>query len=145
MSKVMFIYFGMFVKVFTQGIQMTNVQTFRSWSSKIITKIHLLSKVNVIYFGMILKVFTRGIWMRWVTTLSPVAQKLSPSLMPITLTLKPVLRCHSKRTQKLVFKTDYLLMQVKSIAEWAKGSILQYSGTKLAHNLGRSDFSLQEN
>ena len=31
----------------------------------------------------------------------------------------------SKRA-KLFFKTDYLLMQVKSIAECSKGSILQY-------------------
>ena len=32
-------------------------------------------------------------------------------------TVKPVLRGHSKRRQKLIFKTDYHLMQVKSIAE----------------------------
>ena len=38
-------------------------------------------------------------------------------------TVKPVLSGHSK-DQKLVFKTDYGLMQVKSIVEW--GSILQY-------------------
>ena len=41
-------------------------------------------------------------------------------------TVKPVLSGHSKRRQKLVFKTDYRLMQVKSIAECSKGSILQY-------------------
>ena len=32
-------------------------------------------------------------------------------------TVKPVLSCHSKRRQKLLIKTDYDLMQVKSIAE----------------------------
>ena len=32
-------------------------------------------------------------------------------------TVTPVLRGHSKRRQKLVFKNDYHLMQVKSIAE----------------------------
>ena len=32
-------------------------------------------------------------------------------------TVKPVLSGHSKKTQKLVSKTDYRLMQVKSIAE----------------------------
>ena len=32
-------------------------------------------------------------------------------------TVKPVLSGHSKRRPKLVFKTDYRLMQVKSIAE----------------------------
>ena len=33
---------------------------------------------------------------------------------------------HSQKDQKLVFKTNYRLMQVKSIAEYSKGSILQY-------------------
>ena len=32
-------------------------------------------------------------------------------------TVKPVLSGHSKRRPKLVFKTNYCLMQVKSIAE----------------------------
>ena len=41
------------------------------------------------------------------------------------ITVKPVLSGHSKRRPKLVFKTDYRLMQVKSIAECFKGSILQ--------------------
>ena len=44
-------------------------------------------------------------------------------------TVKPALSSHSKRKkedQKLFFKTDYRLMQVKSIAECSKGSILQY-------------------
>ena len=36
------------------------------------------------------------------------------------ITVKPVLGGHSKRRPKLVFKTDYLLMQVKSIAECSK-------------------------
>ena len=35
-------------------------------------------------------------------------------------TEKPVLRGHSKRRPKLVFKTEYRLMQVKSIAECSK-------------------------
>ena len=35
-------------------------------------------------------------------------------------TVKPVLSSHSKRRPKLVFKTDYRLMQVKSIAECSK-------------------------
>ena len=38
-------------------------------------------------------------------------------------TVKPALSGHSKRRQKLIFKTPNRLMQVKSIAE---GSILQY-------------------
>ena len=40
-------------------------------------------------------------------------------------TVKPVLSGHSQKDQKLVFKTNYHLMQVKSIAEWSKWSILQ--------------------
>ena len=36
-------------------------------------------------------------------------------------TVKPVLSGHSKRRPKCVFKTDYRLMQVKSIAECSKG------------------------
>ena len=37
------------------------------------------------------------------------------------ITVKPVLRGHSKKDKKLVFKTDFSLMQVKSIAECSKG------------------------
>ena len=47
-------------------------------------------------------------------------------LKSILNTVKPVLSGHSKRTPKLVFNTNYRLMQVKSIAECSKGSILQY-------------------
>ena len=35
-------------------------------------------------------------------------------------TVKPVLSDHSKKDQTLAFKTDYFLMQVKSIAEYSK-------------------------
>ena len=35
-------------------------------------------------------------------------------------TVKPVLSGHSRRRPKLAFKTDYCLMQVKSIAECSK-------------------------
>ena len=48
-----------------------------------------------------------------------------PILPKIKLnTVKSVLSGHSKKDQKLVFKTDYCLMQVKSIIECS--SILQY-------------------
>ena len=50
-------------------------------------------------------------------------------------TVKPVLSVHSKRRPKLVFKTDYRLMQVKSIAECSKGSILQYFRPSLSFHL----------
>ena len=50
-------------------------------------------------------------------------------------TVKPVLSGHSKRRLKLVFKTDYCLMQVKSIAECSKRSILQYFRPSLSYHL----------
>ena len=51
------------------------------------------------------------------------------------ITVKPVLRGLSKRRPKLVFKIDYCLMQVKSIAECSKGSILQYFPPSLSYHL----------
>ena len=59
------------------------------------------------------------------------------------LTVKPVLSSHSKRRSKLVFETDYHLMQVKSIAGCSKGSILQYFRPSLSYHLSlRSLFCL---
>ena len=47
------------------------------------------------------------------------------------------------KEQKLVFKTNYRLMQVKSIAECSKWSILQYFRTSLIYQmLLRSSFRL---
>ena len=43
-------------------------------------------------------------------------------VMYIMCTVKPVSNGHSQKDQKLVFKTNYRLMQVKSIAEWPKGA-----------------------
>ena len=43
----------------------------------------------------------------------------------LQITVKPVYNSHSQKDQKLVFKTNYCLMQVKSVAECSKGSILQ--------------------
>ena len=58
-------------------------------------------------------------------------------------TVKPVLSGHSKRRQKFVFKTDYCLMLVKSIAECSKGSILQYFQPSLSYHLSlRPSFCL---
>ena len=76
----------MFVKVFTQDIQMTSVQNLRPCCSKVMvilkayykntSVIKSRSKVNVIYFGMFVKVFTQGKRIRKVTTLGPVAWNL---------------------------------------------------------------------
>ena len=45
-----------------------------------------------------------------------------------------------KKDQKLVFKTIYSLMQVKSIAECSKGSILQYFRPSLSYHLSLRPF-----
>ena len=58
-------------------------------------------------------------------------------------TVKRVLNNHSQKDQKLVFKTNYLLMQVKSIAECSKWSILQFFLPSLSYQLLlRSSFCL---
>ena len=49
-------------------------------------------------------------------------------------TVKPVLSGHSRRRPKLVFKTDFRLMQVKSIAECSPWSILQYFRPSLSYH-----------
>ena len=56
-------------------------------------------------------------------------------------TVKPVLSGHSKKDQILAFKTDYCLMQVKSIAE---GSILQYFRPSLSYHLSLRSLSIFE-
>ena len=53
----------------------------------------------------------------------------------IRYTVKPVLSGHSKRGPNCFFKTDYRLMQDKSIAECSKGSILQYFRPSLSYHL----------
>ena len=52
------------------------------------------------------------------------------------VTVEPVLSGHSKRRQKkMIFKTDYRLMQVKSIAGCSMGRILQYFQPSLCYHL----------
>ena len=50
-------------------------------------------------------------------------------------TVKPVLNSHSQKDQKIGFQYDYHLMQVKSIAECSKGSILEYFKPSLSYHL----------
>ena len=58
-------------------------------------------------------------------------------------TVNPVQYGHSQKDRKLVFKTSHRLMQVKSIAECSKGSILQYFRPSLRYHLSsRSLFCL---
>ena len=58
-------------------------------------------------------------------------------------TSKPVLNGHFQKDKKMFNKTNYHLMQVKSIAECSKGSILQYFWPSLNYHLSlRSLFCL---
>ena len=60
-----------------------------------------------------------------------------------TNTVKPVYSDHCQKDKKLVFNTNYRLMQIKSIAECSKGSILQYFWSALSYHLSlRSLFCL---
>ena len=53
--------------------------------------------------------------------------------IPCSYTVKPVYNGHSLKERKLVFKTNYRLMHVKSIAECSK-SILQYFRPSFSYN-----------
>ena len=64
------------------------------------------------------------------------------SVVQDTNTVKPVLSGHSKRTQKLVFNTDYRLMQVKSIAECSKEHSTILSTIKLPFSIKTFVFSI---
>ena len=58
-------------------------------------------------------------------------------------TVKPDLSGNSKTRPDLFFKSEYRLMQVKSIADWSKGRILQYFRPSLSYHLSlRSVFCL---
>ena len=50
-------------------------------------------------------------------------------------TVKPVSSSHSQKDRKWGIKTNYRLMQVKSIAECTKGSILQYFRPALSYHM----------
>ena len=62
-----------------------------------------------------------SLWLFWLTSLF----HLSSSLR--------VLSGHSKRTPKMVFNTEYCLMEVKRIAECSPWSILQYFRPPLSY------------
>ena len=56
------------------------------------------------------------------------------------ITVKPVQNGHSQKDHKLIFKNNYHLMQVKSIAECSKGSIMQYFRPSLSYHFILSVF-----
>ena len=65
------------------------------------------------------------------------------SLLTIYNTVKSVLSSHSEKDpKKMVFKTEYRLMQVKRIAECSKGSILQHFQPVLSEHLSFNTFVL---
>ena len=54
--------------------------------------------------------------------------------MSVSIYSKTCVKQPLSRRPKLVFNTNYRLMQVKSIAECSKGSILQYFQPSLSYN-----------
>ena len=68
------------------------------------------------------------------------ADKKGRTVDPVRSTLKPVLSGHSQKGQKWVFKTNYCLMQVKSIAECSPWSILQYFRPTLSYHMALRPF-----
>ena len=74
--------------------------------------------------------------LRPLTTLDSYSYMLKELLYAYAIsTVKPVQNGHSQKDRKLVFKTNYRLMQVKSISECSKGSILQYFWPSLSYHL----------
>ena len=57
------------------------------------------------------------------------------ALIKYFIAVKPVYNGHPQKDRKFVFKTNYHLTQVKSIAECSKGSILQYFLPSLSYHL----------
>ena len=80
-----------------------------------------------------------GQWMtaaKLTTILRYITRPPDKSALSITSLKQP----HSKKGQKWVFKTNYRLMQVKSIAECSKGSILQYMWPALSYHMALRPF-----
>ena len=98
------------------------------------TQIRLLLKTTseeAVWTGFALfAIQTSILWILALVTIFFKSEKVFEILEQLPYTVKPVLSGHSKITPKLVFKVDYRLMQVISIAECSKGaskgSILQY-------------------
>ena len=62
--------------------------------------------------------------------------KITSAVPYITYTVNSVLSSHTqKRRPKIGFQDRLCLMQVKSIAECSKGSILQYFGPSLSYHM----------
>ena len=74
---------------------------------------------------------------------TPVDTAIETLRTQIVSTVKPVYNRHSKKDQNWVSRTNYRLMQVKTVAECSKGSILQYFRPSLRYHLSlRSLFCL---
>ena len=77
-----------------------------------------------------IKLTTVNIWLVYITfTLTQTLVSIYKCILTADYTVKPVCSGHSKK------KTYYCLMQVKSIAECSKGSILQYFQPSLSYHL----------
>ena len=97
------------------------------------------SKISVVQNSRKYNVYFYHIMKHLLTVVSVDLMCNSPvSLIKLTFhycTVKPVLSGHTIRRPKLVFNTDNRLMQVKSISECSKGSILQYFRPSLSYHL----------
>ena len=86
-----------------------------------------ISRVVIIIFSFSrVRKYSCRLWVKYIRNRDDDINLKNDSRTVKLITVKPVLSGHSKRITKLVFKTDYRLMQVKSIAECSNGSILQY-------------------
>ena len=70
---------------------------------------------------------------RWLDPLKTIKKQCRGMYNSEHNTVKPVLSGHSQKDQKQGFKTFYHLIQVRSIAECSKGSILQYFRPALSY------------
>ena len=87
-------------------------------------------------------ILQRLIWV-YTVCLCPTKKMLGLYGLRVSSKVKPVYNGHSQKDKKLVFKTKYCLMQVKSIAECSKGSILQYFRPSLSKIFVLSFFEWQ--
>ena len=99
----------------------------RSWSgSKLFAKV-----INKKWVATCKEELTRVGNFRTVFVIFPYLSLFPCMYMYNIRTVKPVLRGHSKEDQQSVFKTDYRLIWVKSIAEWIQETAILSTCIKL--------------
>ena len=104
-------------------------------------KVDNVWSVNILYFQV--KLYSRTtVWIS-IVWLDQKHANLDLHLFQIRIYSKTCVKWTLWKDRKSIFKTNYRLMQVKSIAECSKGSILQYFWPSLSYHLSlRSLFCL---